>query len=78
MVFSSILFIFYFLPLTLLLYYAGPSRLRNLVLLVMSLEFRRVLFRSFFLGAVWFSMHGESRFIFLLCSFLQCSTMETA
>lgn len=39
MVFSSILFIFYFLPLTLLLYYAGPSRLRNLVLLVMSLVF---------------------------------------
>ena len=39
MVFSSILFIFYFLPLTLLLYYAGPSRRRNLVLLVMSLAF---------------------------------------
>ena len=39
MVFSSILFIFYFLPLMLLLYYAGPSRLRNLVLLVMSLAF---------------------------------------
>lgn len=39
MVFSSILFNFYFLPLTLLLYYAGPSRLRNLVLLVMSLAF---------------------------------------
>lgn len=39
MVFSSILFIFYFLPLTLLLYYAGPSRLRNLVLLVISLVF---------------------------------------
>lgn len=39
MVFSSILFIFYFLPLTLLLYYAGPSRFRNLVLLVMSLAF---------------------------------------
>lgn len=39
MVFSSILFIFYFLPLTLLLYYAGSSRLRNLVLLVMSLAF---------------------------------------
>ena len=39
MVFSSILFIFYFLPLTLLLYYAGPSRLRNLVLLVMSQAF---------------------------------------
>lgn len=39
MVFSSILFIFYFLPLTLLLYYAGPLRLRNLVLLVMSLAF---------------------------------------
>ena len=39
MVFSSILFIFYFLPVTLLLYYAGPLRLRNLVLLVMSLAF---------------------------------------
>lgn len=39
MVFSSILFIFYFLPVTLLLYYICPAGLRNLVLLVMSLVF---------------------------------------
>ena len=39
MVFSSLVFLYLFLPLTLLLYYAAPRRLRNPVLLVMSLLF---------------------------------------
>ena len=39
MVFSSQLFIFYFLPLTLLLYYAMPQRYRNLLLTLVSYVF---------------------------------------
>lgn len=39
MVFSSLLFLFRFLPLVLVLYYAVPKRLRNLVLLLVSLVF---------------------------------------
>jgi len=39
MVFSSILFLFYFLPATLGLYYLAPVRLKNTVLLVASLFF---------------------------------------
>ena len=39
MVFSSLLFLFRFLPLVLLLYFAAPRRLRNLVLLLVSLVF---------------------------------------
>ena len=39
MVFSSLLFLFRFLPLVLVLYYAVPRRLRNLVLLLVSLVF---------------------------------------
>ena len=39
MVFSSLLFLFRFLPLVLLLYYVAPVRLRNLVLFVASLIF---------------------------------------
>ena len=39
MVFSSYLFLFYFLPLTLLLYYAGPRRARHLLLTVLSYVF---------------------------------------
>ena len=39
MVFSSLLFLFRFLPLVLILYYAVPRRLRNLVLLLVSLVF---------------------------------------
>jgi alginate O-acetyltransferase complex protein AlgI len=38
-VFSSYLFIFYFLPLTLLLYYAAPRRARHLVLTILSYVF---------------------------------------
>ncbi len=36
MVFSSYLFCFFFLPLSLLLYYAAPRKLRHLVLTVVS------------------------------------------
>lgn len=39
MVFSSLLFLFRFLPVVFLLYYAVPARFRNLVLLVVSLVF---------------------------------------
>ena len=39
MVFSSLLFLFRFLPLVLILYFAAPRRLRNLVLLLVSLVF---------------------------------------
>ena len=39
MVFSSIVFIFYFLPLVLLFYYLSPNKLRNFTLLVFSLIF---------------------------------------
>jgi alginate O-acetyltransferase complex protein AlgI len=39
MVFSSYLFLFYFLPLALLLYYAGPRRARHLVLTLLSYLF---------------------------------------
>ena len=39
MVFSSYLFLFYFLPLALLLYYAAPRRLKHLVLTVFSYVF---------------------------------------
>ena len=39
MVFSSLLFLFRFLPAVLLLYFAVPRRMRNAVLLVFSLVF---------------------------------------
>ena len=39
MVFSSLTFLFLFLPVTLLLYYIVPKKIKNLVLLVMSLIF---------------------------------------
>ena len=39
MVFSSVTFLFIFLPVTLILYYIVPQRFRNLVLLLMSLVF---------------------------------------
>ena len=39
MVFSSVLFLFYFLPLTLILYFILPKRARNLALFVVSLLF---------------------------------------
>ena len=39
MVFSSLLFLFRFLPAVLLLYYIVPRPLRNLVLLLVSLVF---------------------------------------
>lgn len=39
MVFSSIIFLFYFLPIVLILYYIAPKQLRNLVLFIVSLLF---------------------------------------
>lgn len=39
MVFSSLFFLFYFLPLTLILYYIAPKKLKNAVLFFMSLIF---------------------------------------
>ncbi|AVP54836.1 alginate O-acetylation protein [Clostridium tetani] len=39
MVFSSLVFIFVFLPITLLTYYISPKKLRNLILLIASLIF---------------------------------------
>ena len=39
MVFSSVLFLFYFLPLALFLYFILPKRARNLALFVVSLIF---------------------------------------
>ena len=39
MVFSSLLFLFRFLPVVLLIYYVVPAKLRNLVLLLVSLVF---------------------------------------
>ncbi|MFZ2537655.1 MAG: MBOAT family O-acyltransferase [Oscillospiraceae bacterium] len=48
MVFSSVTFLFYFLPLLLLLYYIAPKKLKNLVM---------------FLGSMVFYAWGEIRFI---------------
>lgn len=39
MVFSSILFLFYFLPITLIIYFLMPKRFRNLTLFILSLLF---------------------------------------
>lgn len=39
MIFSSIIFLFYFLPLTILLYYISPKRLKNTIFLIASLFF---------------------------------------
>lgn len=39
MVFSSIIFIFYFLPITFILYYISPKKIKNLVFLAMSIAF---------------------------------------
>src|SRR5688572_23087373 len=39
MVFSSYLFLFYFLPVVLLLYYAAPHRARHLILTILSYIF---------------------------------------
>ncbi len=39
MVFSSVLFLLYFLPITIILYFLAPKRIRNLILFVVSLFF---------------------------------------
>lgn len=47
MVFSSISFLFFFLPLLLLIYYIVPKKIRNLILLIFSLIF-------YFIGEKWY------------------------
>lgn len=47
MVFSSISFLFFFLPLLLLVYYITPKKIRNIILLIFSLLF-------YFLGEKWY------------------------
>ena len=47
MVFSSISFLFFFLPLLLIVYYLVPSKLRNYVLLIFSLFF-------YYMGEKWY------------------------
>ena len=51
MVFSSITFLYYFLPIVLLIYFIVPSKFRNLVLLISSL---------------FFYSYGEPRYILVL------------
>ena len=54
MVFSSILFMFRFLPLVLILYYVAPVKFRNIIL---------------FLFSLFFYAWGEPKYVFLmLCS----------
>ena len=54
MVFSSLLFMFRFLPLVLILYYAAHVKLRNVIL---------------FLFSLFFYAWGEPKYVFLmLCS----------
>lgn len=51
MVFSSITFLFYFLPIVLILYYIAPNKLKNLVL---------------FLASLLFYFFGEPKYIWLM------------
>lgn len=51
MVFSSVLFLYYFLPVVLILYFLAPQKLRNLVLLI---------------GSLFFYFYGEPRYILVL------------
>ena len=49
MVFSSITFLYFFLPAVLLIYYISPKKIKNIVLLLSG----------------WFFMHGANRFTLL-------------
>ena len=51
MVFSSISFLFYFLPLIILLYFIVPLKLRNITLLI---------------GSLFFYFYGEPKYILVL------------
>ena len=51
MVFSSITFLYYFLPITLIFYFLMPQKLKNLILLIMSL---------------FFYFYGEPKYIIVL------------
>ncbi|MBE6155770.1 MAG: MBOAT family protein [Firmicutes bacterium] len=52
MVFSSTVFLFFFLPIVLLLYYLVPNRLKNVILLI---------------GSLIFYAWGEPIYVFLMC-----------
>ena len=51
MIFSSITFLFYFLPIVMVIYYIVPNKLKNIVLLISSLAFYA---------------YGEPRYVFLM------------
>ena len=51
MVFSSVSFLYYFLPIILIFYFLVPQKLRNLVLLI---------------GSLFFYFYGEPRYILVL------------
>ena len=55
MLFSSITFLYYFLPLTIAFYFLSPKRLKNMVLLLSSLIFY-----------AW----GEPKYVFLMASLI--------
>lgn len=58
MVFSSITFLFYFLPIVLLVYYAVPKKCKNIVLLIASLAFY---------------FHGEPKYTLLMIFSIICT-----
>ncbi len=80
MVFSSVLFLFYFLPLFLLTYYISPAKLKNLVILLGSLvfyvwgapKFILVILASilldFILAKKITENQGKPRLVYLICS----------
>ena len=71
MLFSSNLFLFFFLPAVLLGYYILPRRLRNLFLLAASLLFYAWGTRKFVLVMI-----GSILFNYLIALLMQCSTRE--
>ncbi len=61
MVFSSILFLFRFLPIMLVVYYCTPKEIPAM---------------RFFFGAVWFSMHGRAGLYCLDSVLYTCSILR--
>ena len=51
MIFSSIIFLFYFLPIVMAIYYIVPKKMKNIVLLISSLIFYA---------------YGEPKYVFLM------------
>lgn len=58
MVFSSITFLFYFLPIVLLIYYIIPNKFKNIVLLIASL---------------FFYFYGEPKYVFVMIFSIICT-----